>query len=696
MSEMKDGENRKRGGAINRKQENKSGRWRASVQSPSGKNVDFRTDAEGFVISAVLLDKKIAVPDANNCDDSEVVFNNGKWSSYTPQQLKRPKTTKLSCTKTLISDGSLTSSCKELYSGTKGKGKGCRGVTMNNTMPTKYNRRSTSLRGQWTKEQLLLAIAAVNNNSMGVNEAARHFNVPATTLRRRKKSGNLVVGPQGPSACLGIQNENKIVTHIKKLQAHGFAPTREDVRVMAFKLAEQLQIKHRFNHESGKAGYDWLHSFLSRHPGLSVRKSEGVSLARAQGMRRKEVADYFKLLERVLAENQLFEKHSHIFNVDETGMQLNNKPGFVVAAKGSKNVASITAAEKGETITVISCFSAEGVYIPPTCIMKGKNKKAEYEDGLPPGSKVYMNEKSAYINSALFYLWLKEQFLPRKPVGTVILLLDGHGSHCNNIEMLEFASSNNIILVCLPSHTTQFLQPLDRGFFKSLKMNYYRACNLYIKNNPTRRLTRLQFGELLASAWVKSATVSNAVAAFKATGIVPFNPEAIPDEAFLSETTDVQDNVNNCNNNEQEITTQASILDHPQPGCSKDSLPPPESPPKNNLTPGKMLNNISPIPCTSTPVQQVRKRSKQVASILNSAEKSEADVSLHDSSSEGSEDECCRGCNEAYATTKKPDDWLKCIRCLSWYHETCSRYSELCNGCAKAVLNNEFNAKKCL
>ncbi|CAH1981459.1 unnamed protein product [Acanthoscelides obtectus] len=41
------------------------------------------------------------VPDANNCDDSEVVFNNGKWSSYTPQQLKRPKTTKLSCTKTV-------------------------------------------------------------------------------------------------------------------------------------------------------------------------------------------------------------------------------------------------------------------------------------------------------------------------------------------------------------------------------------------------------------------------------------------------------------------------------------------------------------------------------------------------------------------------------------------------------------------
>ncbi|CAH1955483.1 unnamed protein product [Acanthoscelides obtectus] len=41
------------------------------------------------------------VPDAKNCDNSKVVFNNGKWSSYTPQQLKRPKTTKLSCMKTV-------------------------------------------------------------------------------------------------------------------------------------------------------------------------------------------------------------------------------------------------------------------------------------------------------------------------------------------------------------------------------------------------------------------------------------------------------------------------------------------------------------------------------------------------------------------------------------------------------------------
>jgi len=87
-------------------------------------------------------------------------------------------------------------------------------------------------------------------------------------------------------------------------------------------------------------------------------------------------------------------KPGNIFNVDETGLQLNNRPGEVIAAKGSKVVTSITS---GETVTVVSCISAEGSYLPPFCIFKGKNKKAEYGDGMPPGSTVAMNATSILI-----------------------------------------------------------------------------------------------------------------------------------------------------------------------------------------------------------------------------------------------------------------------------------------------------------
>lgn len=261
-----------------------------------------------------------------------------------------------------------------------------------------------------------------------------------------------------------------------------------------------------------------------------------------------------------------------------------------------------------------------------------------------------------------------------------------------------------------------------------------------MKANPTRKITRLQFGELLASAWVKSATISNAVAAFKATDIVPFNPEAIPDDAFLSEslTNPIEIPLPEKSSTHGEQSLRESS---PQPGCStllSDSQLE-TSVGINDLTPGKMLSLISPIPSTSTPVQQARMRSKQIAAILNSEEsisnkkskqeakrkisnkaaepqtqkikilkgkskrvsrnlssESEAGSISLDDSSDGnqSEEEYCRGCNEAYSTTKKKDDWLKCIRCLSWYHETCSDYTELCVPCSKLILRKKKPSKK--
>ncbi|KAI4472189.1 hypothetical protein MML48_1g09561 [Holotrichia oblita] len=264
---------------------------------------------------------------------------------------------------------------------------------------------------------------------MGVNEASRQFGIPGATLRRRRKNGDLVKRQLGPASILGSINESKLVAHIRKLQQCGFAPTRSMVRSMAFDLAEKLKLKYNFNRESRKAGYPWLESFLRRNKELAIRKSEGVSAARALGMNRKDVASYFSLLENTLTEHDLMNKPGSVFNMDETGLQLNNTPEHVVAIKGSKNVAAVTSSEKGETISIIACCNAEGAFIPPVCIFKGKNKKAEFEDGMPPGAAVFMGDKSAYVTKELFLRWLKEQFVPRKPVGKVLLLLDGHSSH---------------------------------------------------------------------------------------------------------------------------------------------------------------------------------------------------------------------------------------------------------------------------
>ncbi|GBP34662.1 Probable fumarate hydratase, mitochondrial [Eumeta japonica] len=89
-----------------------------------------------------------------------------------------------------------------------------------------------------------------------------------------------------------------------------------------------------------------------------------------------------------------------------------NEPGSSImpAKKGSKAIATITSTEKGETVAVIACCSAEGVFLLPACIMKGKNKKAEYEDSLSPNSVLHMSQKYAYITADIFTAWLKDNF----------------------------------------------------------------------------------------------------------------------------------------------------------------------------------------------------------------------------------------------------------------------------------------------
>ncbi|KAJ8882616.1 hypothetical protein PR048_014427 [Dryococelus australis] len=180
--------------------------------------------------------------------------------------------------------------------------------------------------------------------------------------------------------------------------------------------------------------------------------------------------------------------------------------------KGKRNAMSVTTKERGETVIVLACVSATGVFLPPFVIFKGKNMKQEFRDNLPPGSVVFMSD-SGYITIELFREFL-EHFITHKPQGkkTNLLVLDGHSTHVSDPDILQFAVDNNIIMISTPPHTLHYIQPLGRSFLRFLKIYYYGACNSWIKQNPTRRITRLH--------------------GFGACGLVPFNQGAIPESVF--------------------------------------------------------------------------------------------------------------------------------------------------------------------
>jgi len=83
----------------------------------------------------------------------------------------------------------------------------------------------------------------------------------------------------------------------------------------------------------------------------------------------------------------------------------------------------------------------------------------------------------------------------------------------------------------LPSHTSNWTQPFDRTVFKSLKNNWNMQCDNFI-NNTGVPVGHCQFLRLFEKGWDRALRPSVITNGFKAAGISPFNPLAIPEEAF--------------------------------------------------------------------------------------------------------------------------------------------------------------------
>lgn len=139
--------------------------------------------------------------------------------------------------------------------------------------------------------------------------------------------------------------------------------------------------------------------------------------------------------------------------------------------------------------------------------LKKENYNDAYWFNLPVASKIKMSKNFAYVHTELFRDWLENHLYPRKPPGNILLISDRHLSHLN-VDTLDFASAHNIEFLCLPTHCTHNLQPLDRSFFKQLKCSYNKVTRREVKMNKPHRVTRYTFGRFLVKLGKKQQRLS--------------------------------------------------------------------------------------------------------------------------------------------------------------------------------------------
>jgi hypothetical protein len=140
-----------------------------------------------------------------------------------------------------------------------------------------------------------VAIEAMGNTKMGSYKAS---NEPQTTLERyindREKSSNEAIKTKlCRKQVLPCEAENGPTERCLLMERKFFGLKIVAVMCLAYQLAVRNGIKNRFCKRNEKAGRRWLKNCLRRHPEISVRTTEGLSLSRARGFTPESVVQFF-------------------------------------------------------------------------------------------------------------------------------------------------------------------------------------------------------------------------------------------------------------------------------------------------------------------------------------------------------------------------------------------------------------------
>ncbi len=149
-------------------------------------------------------------------------------------------------------------------------------------------------------------------------------------------------------------------------------------------------------------------------------------------------------------------------------------------------------------------------------VFSGKKFNHDLAQGEVPDT-LYGMSQSGWMDQELFANWFQNHFLKHAVSSRpLLLILDGHSSHYT-LELVHCAAENEVIIFCLPPHTTADSQPLDTSCFGPLKVYWSEACRQFTFANAGRVVSKFQFSKLFSQAWSKGMTIDNITSAFKTT-----------------------------------------------------------------------------------------------------------------------------------------------------------------------------------
>ena len=134
----------------------------------------------------------------------------------------------------------------------------------------------------------------MKKENLSIRRAVKSYRVPFQTLRDR------VSGEVDPECCsmgkqplLSLEEEAKLVNHLKEMAAISYGYTRQEVADIATDFAIQLNTKQK---QDGGLSMNWFYGFLGRWSELKVVKPKSLEVARPKAANVENVSKYFQAL----------------------------------------------------------------------------------------------------------------------------------------------------------------------------------------------------------------------------------------------------------------------------------------------------------------------------------------------------------------------------------------------------------------
>jgi hypothetical protein len=158
--------------------------------------------------------------------------------------------------------------------------------------------------------------------------------------------------------------------------------------------------------------------------------------------------------------------------------------------------------------------------MPPMMVFPRKRIDPQLMLNAAPGSWRVCSD-SGWMTTEIFSGWFKKfvEFCGTTIERPVLLLLDGHSTHTQNIDLINEARSHGVIILCFPPHTTHRLQVADVAYMRPLSTYYDHQVTAWLRSNPGMIVTVRQVAKIFGKIFIPASSMSTAVNGFKKCGI---------------------------------------------------------------------------------------------------------------------------------------------------------------------------------